>query len=131
MSGGAGSKLIHAETTEQIVDAAMAVHRELGPGLLESTYEICLLHELAERGIGAERQVELPVVYRGVKLECGYKIDLMVSDSVVVEIKSVERLEPVHEAQLMSYLKLSGRRVGLLINFNVALLKHGIRRRVI
>ncbi len=131
MSRDAGSKLVHSESTEQIIDAAIAVHRELGPGLLESTYEICLLHELAERGVHAVRQVELPVVYRGVRLDCGYKIDLVVNENVIVEIKSVERLEPIHEAQLLSYLKLSGKRVGLLMNFNVLLLKDGIRRRVI
>ena len=106
----------------------MAVHRELGPGLLESTYEVCLAYELAKRGLAVERQKELPVKYRGVKLDCGYRIDLLVEDKVIVELKAVERLEPIHIAQVLSYLKLSGCNVGLLINFNVKLLKDGIRR---
>lgn len=116
--------------TEAVIGAAMAVHRELGPGLLESTYEACLAYELIERGLAVERQKELPVMYRGVKLDCGYRIDLLVEGAVVVELKAVERLEPIHEAQLLSYLKLSGCKVGLLINFNVRVLTHGIRRLV-
>jgi len=113
-----------------VIAAAIEVHRELGPGLLESTYEACLAYELTQRGLNVNRQAELPVVYRGVKLDCGYRMDLLVEDRVVVEVKSVQALQPVHEAQLLSYLKLSGRHVGLLINFNVELLKLGIRRLV-
>ena len=114
--------------TETIIGAAMAVHRELGPGLLESTYEVCLAYELVKRGSAIERQKELPVKYRGVKLDCGYRIDLFVEEKVIVELKAVQSLEPIHTAQLLSYLKLSGCRVGLLINFNVKVLKDGIRR---
>ncbi|MFH1147054.1 MAG: GxxExxY protein [Pseudomonadota bacterium] len=116
--------------TETIIGAAIAVHRELGPGLLESAYEICLAYELAERGLMVERQKALPVRYRNVTMDCGYRIDLLVNNSVVVELKAVDRLEPIHAAQLLSYLKLSGCSVGLLINFNVRILKNGIRRMV-
>ena len=114
--------------TETIIGAAIAVHRELGPGLLESTYEACLTYELAERKLAVERQKALPVKYKGVKLDCGYRIDLLVEEKIIVELKAVERLEPIHTAQTLSYLKLSGCRVGLLINFNVKVLKNGIRR---
>jgi GxxExxY protein len=116
------------DVTETVIGAAISVHKELGPGLLESAYEACLVYELAERKLKIERQKGLPVVYRGVHLDCGYRIDLLVENQVVVEIKAVERLEPIHEAQLLSYLKLSGCEVGLLINFNVKVLKAGIRR---
>ena len=116
--------------TEAVIGAAMAVHRELGPGLLESTYEACLAFEPGQRGLRVERQKALPVRYRGVNLDCGYRIDLLVEDHVVVELKVVERLEPVHEAQLLSYLKLSGSPVGLLLNFNTTKLRNGIRRLV-
>jgi GxxExxY protein len=116
--------------TEQIIAAAIEVHRALGPGLLESAYEACLAFELAERGLGVERQKGLPVTYRGVTVDCGYRIDLLVESAVVVELKAVERLEPIHEAQLLSYLKLSECKVGLLINFNVRMLKDGLRRMV-
>ena len=118
------------EITEKVIAAAIAVHRALGPGLLESAYAACLAYELAERGLAIERQKELPVIYRGVKVDCGYRIDLLVQGLVVVELKTVEELGPIHEAQLLSYLKLSGCRVGLLINFNVKMLKQGIRRMV-
>lgn len=114
-----------------VVDAALAVHKALGPGLLESTYEICLAHELERRGFTVLRQVGLPVVYDEVKLEAGYRIDLMVEGDVIVEIKSVEAIAPVHEAQVLTYLKLSERRLGYLINFNVALLKQGIKRMIL
>lgn len=116
--------------TDKIIGAAIRVHRVLGPGLLESAYEACLSYELAEMGLGVSQQQPLPVVYRDVQLSCGYRIDLVVDDCVIVEVKSVGRIEPIHEAQLISYLKLSGRRVGLLINFNVKVLKNGLRRRV-
>ncbi len=118
------------EVTEEVIGAAIAVHRELGPGLLESTYEACLAHELHLRGLKFEKQKGLPVEYRGIKLDCGYRIDLLVEGKVVVELKSVERLEPVHSAQLLSYLELSGSPVGLLLNFNVTELRRGIRRLV-
>ncbi len=116
--------------TEGIIGAAIAVHRELGPGLLESTYEACLAFELIERSFKVERQKALPVKYKDVMLDCGYRIDLLVGEKVIVELKAVERLEPIHQAQLLSYLKLSGCKVGLLINFNVKILKNGIRRLV-
>ena len=115
--------------TQQIIGAAIAVHRELGPGLLESSYEACLTFELVERRLRFERQKPLPLVYRGRTLDCGYRIDLLVEEEVVVEVKSVERLEPIHIAQVLSYLRLSSRKVGLLINFNVKwLADRGIRR---
>ena len=113
-----------------IVDAAMKVHTALGPGLLESAYEACLLFELHKRGLKAVRQVEMPVTYEKVKIDVGYRIDLLVEDTVVVELKSVEELLPVHQAQLLSYMKLSGKPVGLLINFNVPRLKDGLKRMI-
>ena len=106
----------------------MSVHRELGPGLLESAYESCLVYELSERGLSVERQKALPVEYKGIRIDCGYRLDLLVEDSVIVELKSVERLQKIHHAQILSYLKLSGRKVGLLINFNEKILKDGIQR---
>ena len=118
------------EITGEIIDAAMKVHTALGPGLLESAYEACLLFELHRRHLKAVRQVELPVVYEGVKIDVGYRLDLLVEDNVIVELKSVEKILPIHQAQLLSYLKLSGKRVGLLLNFNVVHLKDGIKRMV-
>ena len=114
--------------TGSIIGAAIEVHRALGPGLLESAYEACLVFELAEQGLKIERQKPLPVVYREVKLDCGYRLDILVENAVVVEIKVMDRLAPIHKAQLLSYLKLSGCKVGLLINFNVKVLKDGIVR---
>ena len=119
---------IFTTITDTTIGSAIAVHRELGPGLLESAYEACLAFELADRGLSVERQKGLPVIYRDVKLDCGYRIDLLVEDKVIVELKAVERVEPIHTAQLLSYLKLSGCKLGLLINFNVKVLKNGIRR---
>lgn len=113
-----------------VVDAALKVHSVLGPGLLESAYQACLAHELRKRGFRAATQVGLPVVYEGEKLELGYRIDLLVENLVIVEVKCVEAIHPVHEAQLLSYLRLSGKNVGLLINFHVARLKDGIKRMV-
>jgi len=113
-----------------IVDAAIEVHRVLGPGLLESAYEEALCHELNLRGITFERQKAMPVTYKGVKLNCGYRLDLLVDGLVVVELKAVERIEPVFEAQLITYLKLTGLWLGLLLNFNVPVMKRGIRRMV-
>jgi len=114
--------------TEEIIGAAIQVHRVLGPGLLESAYEACLAFELGRRGLNVEQQKPLPLIYERVKLECGYRIDLLAEGSVVVEIKPVDALAPIHEAQVMSYLKLSGCKLALLINFNVRVLKDGIRR---
>jgi GxxExxY protein len=116
--------------TGEIIGAAIEVHRELGPGLLESAYEECLCHELSLRRVGFQRQVPLPVVYKGVRLDCGYRIDLLVDDRIVVELKTVDRVLPVHEAQLLTYLKLYHRQIGLLMNFNVPVLKDGIKRMV-
>ena len=114
--------------TERIIGCAIEVHRGLGPGLLESAYEECLCYELAQAGMRFERQVKLRVAYKDVKLECGYRMDLVVEDTVVVEIKAAERIIPVHEAQLLSYLKLAGKPLGLLLNFHVPVLKSGIKR---
>lgn len=114
--------------TESIIGAAIEVHRTLGPGLLESAYEECLCHELDLRNIPYEKQKQLPVVYKGKTLDCGYRLDLLVDDVVVVEIKAVQELLPIHEAQVLTYLRLGNWRVGLLINFNVPLLKRGIKR---
>jgi GxxExxY protein len=116
------------DITEQILGAAIAVHRALGPGLLESTYEACLAFELLDRGLAIVRQAALPVVYRGVRIDCGYRLDLVVEGRVIVEIKAVERVLPVHEAQILTYLKLSELPVALLLNFNVPLMKDGIKR---
>jgi GxxExxY protein len=116
--------------TSEIIAAAIEVHRHLGPGLLESVYEACLEHELKLRGYPVERQLELPVIYKGVRLDCGFRVDLMVVDQVVVEIKASHDHHPRHEAQTLTYLRLSDKRVGLLLNFGVATLKDGIRRLV-
>jgi GxxExxY protein len=118
------------QTSHAIIGAAIEVHRLLGPGLLESAYEECLSKELALRNLKIERQKPIPLVYKTVKLECGYRIDLMVEDRVV-ELKSIDSLAPIHEASVLTYLRLSGRRLGLLINFNVNVLKEGIRRYII
>jgi len=119
------SKLLHEELTERVIGAAIEVHRSLGPGLLESAYEECLCHEFHLREITFERQVSLPIEYKGVKLDCGYRLDLIVESVLVLEIKSLEHILPVHEAQLLTYLKLTGRRVGLILNFNVPVLTRG------
>lgn len=114
--------------TEKIIGCAIDVHKGLGPGLLESAYEKCLCFELAQRSIKFESQVPLPVIYKGVTLDCGYRIDLVVEDLVIIELKTVEKFHPIHEAQLLSYLKLSGKNLGLLINFHVPVLKDGVKR---
>lgn len=114
--------------TESIIKAGIEVHRALGPGLLESAYEACMAFELTDRGLNVEQQKPLPLVYRQVKLDCGYRLDLLVERTVIVEVKAVDGLAPIHQAQLLSYLRLSGCKVGLLINFNVQVLKDGIRR---
>jgi len=112
----------------QIVDASMVVHSALGPGLLESAYEACLSHELQERGLKVERQVPVPLEYKGKKLEAGFRIDMLVEKCVIVELKAVEGVLPIHEAQILTYLKLTGQRVGLLLNFNVLSMKKGVKR---
>ncbi len=114
-----------------LLDAAFAVHKELGPGLLESTYETCMAYESIQRGLVIETQIPLPVVYKEVRLDCGYRIDLRAEKKVIVEIKSVEALNDVHLAQVLTYMKLSGCKLGYLINFNVKLLKEGIKRIVL
>jgi GxxExxY protein len=116
------------QLTGEIIGAAIEVHRCMGPGLLESTYEECLVSELTGRNLQVSRQLELPIHYKGKRLNAGYCIDLLVSDQVIVELKSVRRLEPIHEAQLLTYLKLAAKRYGLLLNFNVPVMKQGVRR---
>ncbi|HLK32790.1 MAG TPA: GxxExxY protein [Terriglobales bacterium] len=124
-------KLLLEDLTQEIIGAAIEVHRELGPGLLESACEECLCHELHLRGLSFQRQVPLPVEYKGLKLDCGYRLDVVVEDAVILELKSVERVLPIHEAQLLTYLKLTGKRVGFVINFNVPVLRNGIVRKVL
>src|SRR3989442_2642084 len=119
------------EITEAIIGSSIDVHRELGPGLLESAYRQCLCHELQLRGLPFVWERPLPVIYKGLRLDCGYRVDLIVAEAVVVELKTVDHLAPVHDAQLLTYLRLGGWKLGLLINFNVALLRNGIHRRVL
>ena len=119
------------QSARQVVDAAYAVHRALGPGLFESGYEVCLIHELNKRGLKVDRQVAVPVVYDDVRLDAGLRLDLVVENGVLVELKSVETILPVHHAQVLTYLKLSGLRLGLLINFNVPVIRDGIKRIVL
>ena len=114
--------------TESVLGAAIEVHRILGPGLLESAYEECLCHELSVKGLTFKRQVALPISYKGIKLDCSYRMDLVVDERLIVEVKTVEKILPIHEAQLLTYLKLTGIRTGLITNFNVPVLKDGIRR---
>jgi GxxExxY protein len=117
--------------SEQVIKLAIDVHRQLGPGLLESAYEECLGYELRTAGLGIGRQVPLPIVYKEVRLDCGYRLDFVVERQLVLELKVVERILPIHEAQVLTYLKLSGHKVGLLLNFNTVVLKDGIRRFVL
>ena len=114
-----------------VIGAAIEVHRNIGPGLLESAYEECLCRELSLQSIPFERQVTLPISYKGIELDGGYRLDILVDNKLVIELKAVDKLQPIHEAQLMTYLKLSGHTIGLLINFNVPVLKNGIKRRII
>ena len=114
--------------TAEVIGAAIEVHKILGPGLLESAYEECLCHEFGLRAMPYERQKELPIEYKGVTLDCGYRLDVVVAKMLILELKACERLEPIHEAQLLTYLKLTGIKIGLLINFNVPVLKQGIKR---
>jgi GxxExxY protein len=123
--------LIDEELTEQIIGGLIDVHRFLGPGMLESTYKKCAAHELRLRGLNVATEVEVPVIYKGMKIDCGYRVDMFVEDRVILELKAVEKITPIHEAQLLSYLKLMQKRVGLLVNFNVKVLTDGITRRVL
>jgi len=119
------------ELSNRVIGSALEVHRELGPGLLESTYEQCLAHELKLNGIRFELQHPLPVKYKGVRLDCGYRVDVLVEDKLIIELKSVEQIKGIHEAQLLTYMRLAGVKIGLLINFNVTKLKNGIKRFVL
>ncbi len=130
-SHSATGNLLHKELSDQVIGAAIEVHRELGPGLLESAYQACLAHELALRGILFVSQLDLPLTYKGVQLDVGYRIDLLVEDKIIVELKAVEKVLPIHEAQLLTYLRLLKKPVGLLLNFSVPVLKDGIIRRVL
>ncbi len=123
--------LHHEELTEKLIAAAIEVHRHLGPGLLESAYEDCYCHELKLQEVPLERQKSLPLEYKGVKLDCGYRMDVVADNKAVVEVKCVDRIVPVHEAQLLTYLKLSGMKVGLIINFHSRFIKEGIKRLVL
>lgn len=125
------SKLLYEELTNKIIKAAIEVHKILGPGLLESAYEECFVYELMKMDLSVKQQLLIPIKYKDLKLKTKYKLDLLVQDKVIIELKSVEKLTPVHEAQLITYLKLSGYKVGLLINFNETLLKNGIMRRIV
>jgi len=118
------------DITGHVVDAAITVHSALGPGLLESAYKACLVHELRKRGLTVRTEIPVPIVYDGVVVDVGYKMDLLIEEAVIVEVKAIKQLSPVHDAQLLSHLVLSGHKVGLLINFHVRFLKHGIRRLV-
>ena len=116
------------QITRRIIGAAIEVHRHIGPGLLESAYEACLAYELKQLGFRVEQQKPLPVLYKEVKLDCGYRLDLVVEDAIILEVKAIEQLAPIHDAQLLSYLRISGMMVGLLMNFHVRVLKNGIKR---
>jgi GxxExxY protein len=119
------------QITERIIGCAIEVHRSLGPGLLESVYEECLAFELQDSGLRIERQKPVPVVYKNIKLDCGYRIDILVEKSVIIELKSTDSIIPVHEAQILTYMKLANKNIGLLINFNVTLLKNGLKRYIL
>jgi GxxExxY protein len=119
------------KVTETIIGASIEVHKALGPGLLESAYEECLCHELSLKSLQYDRQRKLPLTYKGVQLDCGYRIDLFVEERVIVELKTIDKLSPIHDAQLLTYMKLANSSVGLLINFNVPVLRNGVRRKVL
>jgi GxxExxY protein len=130
LNRGGAETLRENQLTEKIIGCAIEVHKALGPGLLELAYEECFCYELSQNGLSCCRQVPLPVVYKGIKLDCGYRIDVLVNDLIIIELKTVEKLLPIHDAQLLTYLKLYGRPLGLLMNFNVPALKDGIKRLV-
>lgn len=119
------------EVARQVVDSAMKVHQALGPGLLESVYEVCLVHELTKRGVVVHRQLPVAISYDGIQIEAGFRLDILAGESIVVELKAVEEITPLHQAQLLTYLKLTGKRLGFLINFNSVLLKDGLKRMVL
>ena len=133
MQGAAGAvqKLRYEDLTREIIGAAIEVHKNIGPGLLEGVYEECLCHELKLRTLRFERQLMVPVSYKGVALDCGYRLDLLVEDTVILELKSVDRMHPIFEAQLLTYMRMLQKPVGLLINFNVPVLRSGIVRKVL
>ena len=124
-------KIQNDPLTDKVIGLAIEIHKELGPGLLESTYKQCLAYELSKAGVSFVMEKELPVNYKSVKIDCGYRIDLLIEDKLIVELKSVEKLKPIHEAQILTYLRLAGIKTGLLINFNERLLKNGIKRFVL
>jgi len=128
---GAVQKLRYEELTKEIIGAAIEVHKSVGPGLLEGVYEECLCHELKLRNLNFERQIVVPVTYKGVILDCGYRLDLLVQETVILELKSVDRIHPIFEAQLLTYMRMLHKPVGLLINFNVPILRNGIVRKVL
>jgi len=121
----------YSELTEKIIGCAIEVHKHLGPGLLESAYEDCLAYELKNLGLKVDRQKPIPLIYKEIKLDCGYRLDILVNDTVIIELKSVENLNEIHEAQILTYLKFANKELGLLINFNVKLLKNGIKKYVL
>jgi len=123
--------MLHEDLTEKIIGAAIEVHKSLGPGLLESAYEECLSYELLQRGLKIERQKPVQIVYKEVKLECGYRIDILVENKIILELKSIDAINPVHTAQVLTYLKFANKKLGLLINFNVTKLKNGIKRYIL
>ena len=116
------------EITGKIIEFSIKVHKSLGPGMLEGAYEICLTHELVKHGFKVERQKKLPIVYDGIRLDAGYRLDLLVNDAVIVEVKAVQRIHPIHEAQLLSYLRMTDRKLGVVINFNMKMLRDGVKR---
>jgi GxxExxY protein len=128
---GTATKLLHEELTEKIIGSAIEVHRAIGPGLFESVYEECLCQEMTLRGLKFRRQILVPVIYKGVEIDCKYRLDLLVEELVVVELKTVDRVLPIHEAQLLTYMQLLSKPVGLIINFKVPALRHSIVRRVL
>lgn len=128
MEQEAGKSGRFVDASEQVIGACIEVHRHLGPGLLESAYHECLRYELRLRGLKYVSEIQVPVAYKGISLDCGYRLDFLIEDSIILEIKAVERLLPVHQAQVVTYLKLTGVNTGLLVNFNVALIKQGLRR---
>ena len=123
--------LFEGKITEKIIESAIEIHRHLGPGLLESAYEECLCFELKQHDLSFERQKPLPLKYKSIELDCGYRIDILVEDKVIVELKCVDKINPIHEAQLLTYLRLSDKKVGLILNFYVSLMKDGIRRLIL
>lgn len=123
--------MLYNDITDKIIGSAIEVHKNLGPGLLESAYEECLSYELLQKGLNIERQKPVPIIYKDVKLDCGYRIDVLVENKIIIELKSVDEFHPVHEAQILTYMKFAEMKIGLLINFNVTKLKNGIKRYIL